>query len=135
MEPAAEGGSSDAEIPGDLSPGDLGGFHVPEDKESFTNGVSWALALLVEMPLQDRYLHFELIDPVVEKEDFLGLGILGHGSQSFQASPADSSREPSRQQGGSDEERNGGIEDVKVLGHDASFDASAGDPSQIEGHL
>jgi hypothetical protein len=44
------------------------------------------------------------------------------------------SGESSGQQGGPDEERNGGVEDVDVLGHDASFDGSVGDPSQIEGH-
>jgi hypothetical protein len=34
------------------------------------------------------------------------------------------SGESSGQQGGPDEERNGGVEDVDVLGHDASFDGS-----------
>jgi len=75
---------ADAEIAGDLSPGDLEGLHVPEDEESFTNGVPWALTLLVEMLPQDRDLHFELIDPVFEEEDLPGLGIGIFGGQSFE---------------------------------------------------
>lgn len=48
-----------------------------------------------------------------------GLGVGIHARQSFQASPANPAREPSGQQGGSDEEGDGGVEDVEVLCHGA----------------
>jgi len=91
VQPSAEGGSGDAEIAGDLPPGDLEGFRIPEDQKSLTDLISRFLALLGVLFLKDRDLHFELIDPVFEKEDLLGFGIDIHGSQSLQASPADPS--------------------------------------------
>jgi len=82
---------ADAEIAGDLSPGDLEGLHVPEDEESFTDGVSWVLALSVEVFLQDRDLHFELVDSVLQEEDLLGFGIDLPAGQAVQAALADPS--------------------------------------------
>jgi hypothetical protein len=97
---------------------------MPEDEKPFTDLISWLFAPIVELFLKDRELHFELIDPVFEKEDFLGFGIRVYGSQSFQASPTDPSRESGGQQGGSDEEREGGVENVEALCHGASSNAS-----------
>ena len=54
VQPPIECGSGDAEIPGDLSSGDLEGLHMPEDEKPFADGVSWILALLVEVFLKDR---------------------------------------------------------------------------------
>jgi len=81
VQPTVERGPGDTEIPGDLAPGDLEGLHVPEDEKPLTNRVSRVLALLVEVFLKDRDLHFELVDPVFEKEYFFGFGICVHGSQ------------------------------------------------------
>jgi len=54
VQPAVERGSGDAEIPGNLPPGDLEGLYMPQDEKPFVNGVSWVLALLVELLLKDR---------------------------------------------------------------------------------
>jgi len=118
---------ADAEIAGDFSLGDLEGLHVPKDEQSLVNGVSWALALLMGMLLQDRDLHFKLVDPVFEKEDLLGLRVNVSADQSFEAAPAHPSRETSREQGGSDEQRDSGIEDVEILCHGASSRAPRND--------
>ena len=104
VQPAVERGSGDAEIAGDLSPGDLEGLHVPEDEEPLADIVSRLLILLMEVFLQDRDLHFELVDPVFEEDDFLGFGVSIPGCQSFEVSLAHASRESGREQGGSDEQ-------------------------------
>ena len=74
-----------------LSPGYLEGFHVPEDKKSFVNSVSWVLTSLVELFLKNGYLHLELAHLVFEEDDLLGLGIGVHGRKAFEAALADSS--------------------------------------------
>jgi len=58
----------------------------------------------VEVFLQNRDLHFELADPVFEKENLLGFGVDIPARQTSEASLAHASREPRRQQGGSDEQ-------------------------------
>ena len=67
VQPAVERGSGDAEISPDLSPGDLEGLHMPEDQESFADFISRLLALLVDLFLEDRQLHLELVDLIFEK--------------------------------------------------------------------
>ncbi len=104
VQPAVEGGAGDAEVSGDSASGDLEGLDVPEDEQPLVNGISWAPAVSMEVLLQDRDLHFELVDPVFEEEDFLSLGIDIFAGQSFEASPANPSREPHREQGGPDEQ-------------------------------
>ena len=103
MQPPVERGSGDAKILGDLSPGYLERFHMPKDEKPFANGVSGVLPSLGELFLKDRDLHFELVNLVFQKEDFLGFGVGVHGGESFQTSSSDPSQESSRQQGGFDE--------------------------------
>jgi len=103
VQPPVECGSRDAEIRGNLSPGYLEGLHVPEDEKLFADGLSWVLPSLGGRLLVNGYLHFERIQPVFEKEDFLGLVVSIHGGQSFQISPANPPGESSRQQGSFDE--------------------------------
>ena len=92
-------------------------------------------ALLVELFLKDRDLHFELVDPVFEKEDLLGFGVGIPAGQAFQASLAHPSRESSRQQGGSDEQGDGGIEDVEILCHGALSEVWGAIEAQSKGIL
>jgi hypothetical protein len=134
MQPAIEGGTGDAEIAGDLSPGDLEGLDVPEDEPSLADGVSWVPALSVEVLRQDRDLHFELVDPVFEKEDLRSFGISILGGQAFQAALAHPSREARREQGGPHQEGNGGIEDLEIVCHGALSEVLGRDRSPIEGH-
>ena len=94
------------------------------------NGVSWALALLAEMLLQDRDLHFELVDPVFEEENLLGFDIDVPGGQPLEASPANPSREAGCEQHGSDEQGNGGIDEVEVLCRGASSKAPSNGASE-----
>jgi hypothetical protein len=101
----------------------------PEDQEPFADLISRLLALLTVVFLEDRDLHLELVDPVFEKEDLLGFGVDVHGRQSFQASPANLSRESGSQQHGSAEQGNGGIE---VLCHSTSSKGLPGDRPQFE---
>ena len=70
--------------------------------------------------------HFELIYPVFEKEDFPGFGVGVHDGQPFQASLADPTGESSGQQGG--------VEDIEVLCHDESFQASGSEGCRLERH-
>ena len=60
-----------------------------------------------------------MIDSVFEEEDFFGFGIGVPSGQSLQASSSNPSRESRGQQGGFDEERDGGIEEVEVFCHGA----------------
>ena len=119
VQPAVKRGSSNTEIPGDLPSGNLESFHMPEDEKPFMNSVSWALALLAEVFLKDRQLHFELVDPVFEEEDLLGFGVGIPAGQLFEASLANPPRESGRKQSSLDDERDGGTDDVEVLYHGA----------------
>ena len=66
------------------------GFDMPEDKQSLSKRVSWLLLSLLNPLLENRHLHFELVDLVFEKEDFLVFGLGVHGRKAFEASPTNS---------------------------------------------
>ena len=91
VQPSVERGSGDTEIPENLPPGDLEGLHMPENEESLPHLISWLLALLTDLFLKDRNLHFELIDPVFKEENLSGFGVAVHVRKAFEASLADSS--------------------------------------------
>jgi hypothetical protein len=98
--------------------------HLPENEESLPHLISWLLALLVEVFLKDRGLHFEVVDPVFEEEDLPGFEIDVPGGQAFEVSLAYTSRESGGQQHGSDEQGNSGIEDIEVFCHARSSKTS-----------
>ena len=75
-------------------------------------------------------LHFELVDSVFQEEDFLGFGIDIPAGQTFEVSLAHAPRETRREQGGSDEEGDGSVEDIEVLRHANSSKAPQNDGSQ-----
>lgn len=62
---------------------------MPENQESLPHLISWLLALLTDLFLKDRSLHFELIDPVFKEENLSGFGVVVLGRRSFEASFAD----------------------------------------------
>jgi len=69
-----------------FSPGYSKDFDMPEDKQSLSKGVSWLLLSLLNPLPENRHLHFELIDLVCQKEDFLVFGVHIHGGKASEAS-------------------------------------------------
>ena len=61
---------------------------MPKDEEPLTDLISRLRALLAELFLQDRDLHFELVDPVFEEEDFSSFGIDIPAGQALEAASA-----------------------------------------------
>lgn len=104
---------------GHFSSGYPKGFDMPEDKESLSKRVSRFLLSLLNPLLENRHLHFELVDLVFEKDDFLVFGVGVHGHKAFEASLTDSSRESGGQNGRFDDQRNSIADDVQVLIHTA----------------
>jgi len=86
MEPTVESGSRDAQMLCHFSSGYSKGLDMPEDKQSLSKGVSRLLLSLLNPLLENRHLHFELIDLVVQKEDFLVFSVGVHGGKAFEAS-------------------------------------------------
>jgi hypothetical protein len=58
---------------------------MPEYKQPFSNGVMGLFLSLLDSLLENRHLHFKLIDLVFQKEDFLVFGVGGHGRKAFEA--------------------------------------------------
>jgi hypothetical protein len=97
---------------------------VPEDQEPFPHLIAWFLALLGELLLQDRELHFELVDAVFEEEDLSGFRVDVPAGQTVEVSLTHPPRESRREEGGFDEERDRGVEDLEILCHASSSKAS-----------
>ena len=68
-----------------LSSGYLESLHMPEYEKSFSYCVSGLGLVFLYAFLQDSDLGIELINLVLEEEDFLVFLINGHGSQAFEA--------------------------------------------------
>jgi hypothetical protein len=67
------------------------GFDLPKDKQSLSKCVSQLFLSLLNPLLENRHLHFELVDLIFQKEDFLVFGVGVHGSKAFEASLTNSS--------------------------------------------
>ena len=64
---------------------------MPEDKQSFSKRVSRFLLSFLNPLLENRHLHFELVELVFGKEDFLVFGVDLHGRKALEASLTNSS--------------------------------------------
>ncbi len=74
-----------------FSSGYPNGLDMPEDKQSLSKRVSGLFLSLLNPLLENRHLHFELIDLIFQKEDFLVFGVGVHGRKAFEASLTNSS--------------------------------------------
>ena len=61
------------------------GLDMPEDKQPLPKRISRLFLSLLNPLLENRHLHFELVDLIFQKEDFLVFGVGVHGSKPFEA--------------------------------------------------
>lgn len=73
------------------------------------------VAFLMEVVPKERYLHFELLDPVCEEENSRGCGVDIPRGAAFEVSPTGAPRESRPRQGGSNEQGERGIETHQTL--------------------
>ena len=85
MQPPVERGSGDATMLSYSPSRYLLCSDMPEDEKPLADGVSWALASLGELCLENRHLHFELANLVSQTEDFLASGVDVHCNKAFEA--------------------------------------------------
>ena len=71
--------------------------------------------------LKNGYLHFQLIDGITKKDDFLNFVINIHSRKPFQASFASSSRESCCKNSCLDDECNCCVNNIGVFGHSFCF--------------
>ena len=64
---------------------------MPDDKQPLPKRVLRLFLSFLNPLLENQYLHFELVDLIFQKEDFLVFGVGVHGSKPFEASLTNSS--------------------------------------------
>ena len=75
-----------------LSPGYLESFHMPEYEQPFSNGVMGLFLVFINMFQENGILSLQLIELILEEDDFLVFLINVHGGQAFEASFTNSAR-------------------------------------------
>ena len=84
MEPTVKSGSGDAYMLCHFSSGYPEGLDMSDDKQSLSKRVSRLFLSLLNPLLENRHLHFELVDLIFQEEDFLVFFTDVHGGKTSQ---------------------------------------------------